>query len=170
MTLTNIEYGSLASSEVLNKNFSYLEKKVDEAFNATMTSISSMLSNIATINSRLSEQTEMLENNSSEITAKLEEYKNKTKIFIKKTCSLPYWEGITAIDLTQTYPVTMNGYFLIIPEKNSEGDVKINNTIINYNNSGIVLLPVKEGDKISSNISLQNAFFVPVINIIFDNF
>ena len=30
MSLTNIEYGSLASSEVLNQNFTYLDNKISE--------------------------------------------------------------------------------------------------------------------------------------------
>ena len=57
MALINIEYGSLASSETMNKNFSYLDDKISETSDAIMTTISSMLSSIATINSRLSEIT-----------------------------------------------------------------------------------------------------------------
>lgn len=170
MSLTNIEYGSLANSETLNKNFSYLENKIDEAFNSTMTSISSILSNIATINTRLSEQTEMVENNSQELSSKLDEYKNKTKIFIQKSSNLPAWNGITQIDLSNKYSVSSNGYLLIIPQNGSTGSININNTNIEYTNSTVALLPVKDGDSVTSNIILQKAYFIPATSIIFDNF
>lgn len=170
MSLINIEYGSLSSSETLNKNFTYLEKRIDEAFNSAMTSISSMLSNIATINTRISEQTEMVENNTSELSNKLDEYKNKTKIYIQESSILPYWNGAISIDLSKDYSAQSNGYLLLIPQEGSSGNVKINNTSISYSNQATILLPVKENDKITTNISLNSAFFIPVTNIIFENF
>ena len=170
MSLTNIEYGSLASSEILNNNFTYLEKKIEEAFNSTMTSISSMLSNIATINTRLSEQAEMVENNASELSSKLDDCKTKTKIFMQKSCSLPCWNGVSSIDLTKSYLAESNGYLLLIPQAGSEGILKINSTSIDCNNSEFVFLPIKEGDVVLANIVLQKALFVPVTNIMFDNF
>ena len=47
MSLINIEYGSLASSEVMNKNFLYLDDKIAESNNSIMTSISSILSRLS---------------------------------------------------------------------------------------------------------------------------
>ena len=58
MALVNIEYGSLASSEIMNKNFIYLDDKIAESSESIMTSISSILSNIATINTRLNDISE----------------------------------------------------------------------------------------------------------------
>ena len=170
MSLINIEYGSLASSEVLNKNFSHLEKKIDETFNSTMTSISSILSNIATINSRLSEQAEMVENNALEVSSMLDEYKNKTKIYMQKSCILPYWNGIRTIDISKNYSAETNGYLLLVPEENSVGNIKINNTTVNHKTTGIIVLPVKENDIVTTSIALQKAFFIPSTNIVFDNF
>ena len=58
MDLKIIEYGSLASSEIMNNNFSYLDEKIETNSEATNTSISSLLSNIATINTRLNDLVE----------------------------------------------------------------------------------------------------------------
>ena len=58
MALINIEYGSLASSETVNKNFTYLDEKIAESNESIMTSISSILSNIATINARINDISE----------------------------------------------------------------------------------------------------------------
>ena len=79
MALENIEYGSIASSETMNKNFSYLDNKIAETHESIMTSISSILSNIATINSRLSDLSEGIDNTSENLENKLEDYKLKTK-------------------------------------------------------------------------------------------
>ena len=43
MALINIEYGSLASSDTMNKNFMYLDDKIAESSESIMTSISSIL-------------------------------------------------------------------------------------------------------------------------------
>ena len=44
MALINIEYGSVARSDVLNKNFLYLDEKIADTNNSNATSISSILS------------------------------------------------------------------------------------------------------------------------------
>ena len=45
MALINIEYGSVARSEVLNKNFLYLDEKIADSNTSTATNISSIFSN-----------------------------------------------------------------------------------------------------------------------------
>ena len=82
MTLINIEYGSLASSETLNKNFIYLDKKISETTESIQASISSILSNITTINSRLNEISEVNTDTTEALSSRLEDYKSKTKILI----------------------------------------------------------------------------------------
>ena len=170
MSLINIEYGSLASSEILNKNFEYLEKKIEENTSSIMTSISSILSNIATINSRLGEQAELIDNNNSESMAKLEEYKNKTKIFVQQSSIIPHWNGCTAINIGTLYNVKANGYILIIPDENNDGNLKINTVTLAIENQGLVVLPVKENDVISSTISIKYAYFIPATELSFEGF
>lgn len=170
MALVNIEYGSLASSETMNKNFSYLEKKIDENSESVMTSISSILSNIATINTRLGDLSEIISDNKNEINAKLDEYKNKTKILVQQTTLLPHWNACRAVSIRNSYTVNTNGYLIILPESIVDGNIKINSTTIDLVNEGIIILPVKESDVITSTISIKRAFFLPVTEINIENF
>ena len=170
MSLINIEFGSLASSETLNKNFEYLEKRIEENNSSIMTSISSILSNIATINSRLGEQSELINNNNSESIAKLDEYKNKTKLMIQKSCLIPHWNGCFAITIGSLYNVKANGFILIIPEDSTDGNIKINTTTIALTNQSLIVLPVKENDVISTTSSINKAYFIPVTELYFEGF
>lgn len=171
MSLVNIEYGSLASSEILNKNFEYLEEKMEENMSSIMTSISSILSNIATINSHLGEQSELIENTNSEVVANIEEYKNKTKIAIQKSCMIPHWNGCAQVSIGSLYSVRANGYLLIIINKDStNGTLRVNTTTINVDNNKLIVLPVKQNDAISSTLLIDKALFIPVTEINFENF
>ena len=101
MTITNIEYGSLASSEILNNNFSFLEEKITNFNDEINTSISSILSNIATINTRLTEFPEVLANATQESDNKLQEFKSKILIAINKTSLLPDWKNIEIVKILE---------------------------------------------------------------------
>lgn len=54
MALTEIEYGSLASSAVLNNNFSYLENSIGSISDTIVSNNAGINSNIASINSTVS--------------------------------------------------------------------------------------------------------------------
>ncbi len=56
MALTRIEYGSLASSETMNNNFEYLDNKIAEASERITSTSASIYSNIASVNTQLSNQ------------------------------------------------------------------------------------------------------------------
>ena len=58
MPLTNIEYGSLASSEVMNDNFEYLDDRVTTVANNLTSTASTINSNIASMNSTFTLQNE----------------------------------------------------------------------------------------------------------------
>ena len=170
MTLINIEYGSLASSETMNKNFSYLDGKIENTSNNIMTSISSILSNIATINLRLSDMSELINDNNAEISAKVEEYKNKTKILLQQTTMIPCWNSCRSISINKSYSVSANGYLLIIPRASSSGIIKVNSTEIVVNSQNLISLPVKEGDVLTTTLDVAYAFFIPVMEINIENF
>src|SRR5574344_2027224 len=53
MTLTEIEYGSLASSATLNGNFQYLQAKITELSALITTETSSYSSDVATLNNSI---------------------------------------------------------------------------------------------------------------------
>ena len=54
MALTTIEYGTLASSSVMNNNFEYLDNRITSVSNTVSSNNSSILSNIASVNSSIS--------------------------------------------------------------------------------------------------------------------
>ena len=69
MALTNIEYGSMASSEVVNNNFQYLDDKIS--------SVSQSLSaNTATITSSISSLSAIVASNKAEAEESISEIKN----------------------------------------------------------------------------------------------
>lgn len=55
MTLTEIEYGSLASSAILNGNFNFLQEKITELSALITSETSSYSSSVATLNQSVSE-------------------------------------------------------------------------------------------------------------------
>ena len=55
MTLTEIEYGSLASSAILNGNFNFLQDKITELSALITSETSSYSSTVATLNKSISE-------------------------------------------------------------------------------------------------------------------
>ena len=54
MALTEIEYGALASSELMNNNFNYLDAKIGDVSEDVTSKVASINSNIATINNSIS--------------------------------------------------------------------------------------------------------------------
>lgn len=62
MALTEIEYGSLASSEIVNGNFTYLDNKISGVAENITTTAATINSNIATINSTMSAMREEINN------------------------------------------------------------------------------------------------------------
>lgn len=179
MSLINIEYGSLASSEVMNKNFLYLDDKIAESNNSIMTSISSILSNIATINSRLSDLSESVDDYVEEFNATVEDYKVKTKTLVNKGSMLPNWSGCYGIALSSNFTVPSNGYVLLLPVANSVGNLYLNDRISismkqrnsNYDNASELLsIPVRKGDVIRCDASLSASYFLPSAEISIENF
>lgn len=54
MALTEIEYGSLASSEVMNNNFEYLDNKISDVSENLASNVATINANIATANTSIS--------------------------------------------------------------------------------------------------------------------
>lgn len=170
MTLTNIEYGSLASSATLNNNFEYLEDKIDDSSESIMTSISSILSNIATINSRLGELSDTSSAAITNLTNKLDEYKAKMKIIIMKSSMIPNWAASTLISTVPNFKATSNGYVLLNIEFGTKEDILVNSSKITLNNkyteSGqVITIPLNKGDTLSCTAEVRNAYFLPAAEI-----
>lgn len=169
MDLKIIEYGSLASSEIMNNNFSYLDKKIETNLEATDTAVSSLFSNIATINTRLNDLVETFGDALEAANTKIDDYKNKTKLMISENSMVPNWMGCVAIGDLNSYTIQKSGYLLLILEGISNKEIFINDVVIPLN-STISYLPVKEGDIISSNLENIKAYYIPATCISIENF
>lgn len=169
MTLTNIEYGSLASSEVLNDNFSYLNDKIEDEIATLNTNISSILSNIATINSRIGDLSDEFETDIELLDAKLEDYKTKIMSAINGASMAPNWLRASEINDITNYEVSDNGFLLINPSSNSSGNITVNNIVVSAKSvvnsddysSELITLPVKKDDVVTVSFEFNNAYFVP---------
>ena len=180
MALINIEYGSLASSEIMNKNFMYLDDKIADTSESIMTSISSILSNIATINTRLNEISENMSDSVQNLVNSIDETKTKTKILVNKACMVPHWENSSMVNLSVNSPYTVksNGYVLILPETAGAGNIIINGKAVTFktrasiydNGSQLVAIPVADGDIVSTTIGLSSVYFLPVCEVNLENF
>lgn len=180
MALINIEYGSIASSETMNTNFSYLDEKINTSNTQINTSISSILSNIATINSRLTEISENVTSSVASLQSTIADYKTKTKLLVLNSGMVPNWTACRSISFTSgtDFTATSNGYILFLPEAAGSGNLTINNSAVSlktranaYDNAAeLIIIPVKSGDVASTTMSSQAAYFVPAAEISVENF
>ena len=81
MALTTIKYGELASSEVVNNNFKYLDDKISNLNETVTSNKAGMNSNIASINSSITTINENMTKN----VEKLEESINEAKSFFSES-------------------------------------------------------------------------------------
>ena len=179
MALINIEYGSLASSETMNKNFMYLDDKIADTSESIMTSISSILSNIATINTRLNDISENMSDSLQNLENKIEENKSKTKILVNKANMSPDWSNCVQISLnaSKNYTVSMNGYILMLPGSSSNNELSINSRQIEFklknitNSYGqIMFIPVVSGDVLSTSTNIDKLYFLPAKEAVVEGF
>jgi len=180
MTLTTITHGSIASSETMNNNFSYLDEKINTSNTQINSSISSILSNIATINNSLSELSESVTASIEELQATLADYKNKTKLLVANSTIVPNWSSCKTITLTTetSYTALLNGYVLILPETSGKGTIAVNNVSVNFktranaydNGAELISIPIKSGDVVSTTTAIEAAYFVSSAEITVENF
>ncbi|MBQ4114938.1 hypothetical protein IJD34_05995 [bacterium] len=178
MALINIEYGSLASSDTMNKNFIYLEDKIAENSESVMTSISSILSNIATINSRLADLAEDVSETNLSLNSKIEDYKLKTKLLVNLASMVPNWAECYSVDLNSEFVAPSNGYLLIIPYSNAQGNLLVNDTEIKLkvrassddNAAELMSIPLYEGDRAYSTMNFNTIYFLPSKEISLEEF
>lgn len=169
MDLKIIEYGSLASSEIMNNNFSYLDEKIETNSEATNTSISSLLSNIATINTRLNDLAEALADAVDANNLKLDDYKNKTNLLVLENTMVPNWLGCLPIEDLNSYEINKNGYLLLILDDMSDVSILINEVAVLLNPL-VSCIPVKNGDVVTCTNEFKKAYFVPATFTAIENF
>ncbi|MCQ2754407.1 MAG: hypothetical protein MJ231_05085 [bacterium] len=170
MALINIEYGALASSETMNRNFSYLDDKISEKAESVSTRISSISSQIATINSRIDDISDDLQDTVTDISSVINQVKTDTTTGINAITMLPNWAGLISISKPNQYVVPANGYLLLLPVPNNRGNLQINSVTIllkevtheNDNASLMYFIPLKKRDKVTCGFNIYNAYFLPI--------
>ena len=104
MPLTNIEYGSLASSEVMNDNFEYLDNCITNVATNLAATNSNLNSSIANISSNFSQQNESMRTDISNLEDYAEQIRND---FDSQNNAPDYSLGI---GITMPYTVISDGY------------------------------------------------------------
>jgi len=177
MALTNIAYGSLASSSVMNSNFQYLDNKITTSTSGLSTNISSLSSNIATINSRLSEIAEDVEDAVDDLEEEISSIVQSIGETTNSLSMLPQWSSCVAIGNLSNYSVPSNGYIIAVPGAVATGYLTINgvSTVFKYrghendNSSQWVAIPVKKNDVVTCTCGLDHKYFLPVCEGVFGN-
>lgn len=86
MALTEIEYGALASSDVMNNNFEYLDNRITDVSETLIETNAAINSNIVTINGSISSLTEevnqSLEELNSNITQETEQTFSENGLYV----------------------------------------------------------------------------------------
>ena len=170
MSLINIEYGSIASSDVMNQNFSFLEEKINNNSESVNESVVSILANIATLNLKMNDLTSEVSNYIKEISESIDNLKSDVGINLNKVSMVPNWNAKFTISDMSYYKSIQNGYLLLIPKVGAEGDLTINErkVDINFATGSLVVLPIMSGDIISSNIEFTSSYFLPVLVVTLD--
>ena len=104
MALENIEYGSLASSELMNDNFEYLDNRISGLAEIQAGDVSSIYSSIANMNNSISQQNESFASDISNLEDYAESIRND---FDAQNNAPDYSLGIA---ITLPYTVQYDGY------------------------------------------------------------
>ena len=104
MALEHIEYGSLASSEIMNNNFEYLDNRISSVAEMQATESSNIYSHVANINTNLSQQDTNL---AADISSLQEDVNTLTNAFNAQNNAPDYSR---AIGISLPYTVQNDGY------------------------------------------------------------
>ena len=165
MTLNNIEYGSIASSDILNKNFSLLNNKISANNDVISAELSSVMSNIASINLKLNELSDEISDAHFMLISQINDLKNRIQIVINDVNLLPEWKEIISVEKLIDLNIESNGYLYLVPQ-NGNAKVDINGALIDV--SSPIFIPIKFGDVINSTSEWSAISFLPIYNVLFD--
>ena len=176
MALTNIEYGSIANSKVLNDNFTYLEKKMDnyttdlESVEGALTS--AMNSQFETLSLGLKENTEELQADIDDLTESVTKNKEEVDDAIANVYNWitpDYTKGVTV-----SYPKADSrwkapnyGVYVTFLRGNTNAQLYINNTASAYKLCTAYsefIIPVAKDDELywdKAVVSVTTSTFYP---------
>lgn len=165
MALEHIEYGSLASSEVMNDNFEYLDDRISGLAETQTSDISGIYSSIASLSSSLSEQNESMASDLED----LEDYAQGIRSDLDAKNHAPNYARGVAISLP--YTASKNGYvYAGVDGIDSVRYVYVNNHIVHghcgysggYKVYSGSLFRVNKGDVITCPRTYGNYYFYPM--------
>lgn len=104
MPLTHLEYGSLASSSVMNDNFEYLDNRITTVANNLVSNSSGVYSSLSSLSSSFSEQTENIVSDISDLSSEVSEIR---EIIEAHNTAPDYSLGVA---ITMPYTVEADGY------------------------------------------------------------
>lgn len=166
MSLTHIEYGSLASSAVMNDNFEYLDDRITTVANSLTSNTSSINSNIASLNSTFSQTTDELASDISDLETYAQnlrsdfenqnhapDYSNGIGITLPYTAEADGWAYVRIYTGDSVLSVFVNGKPVLARSASQYGGVS---------SQGSSIFRVSTDDEITTNGSLQDAYFYPM--------
>ncbi len=133
MSLTHIEYGSLASSEVMNNNFEFLDDRITTVAGNLSSAVSGINSGIASINSNLSESINDIESDLDTLETDVSEVRTD---FYSRYYT-PNYNNAIAVNYTSGDTVGFNGWlgiYYATQDANQQMFMKINGVPV----SGII--------------------------------
>lgn len=112
MSLENIEYGSLASSEVVNNNFEYLDERITDTANKIYSNNANLESKIANLNSSLTNTKNDLDSKITEANKNLTSGLGKNGLYITQYRNGTSWCREYFSDAEKTNRVWLEQGFL----------------------------------------------------------
>ena len=172
MPLTNIEYGSLASSEVMNDNFEYLDNRITTVAESLTSTSSSIYSNIESVNNTFTQNNQERIEDISDLNGAVDTLNNNLNTLtnnVNSTNNAPdYSKGVS---ISMPYTVTKNGYvYAGVNGYDSTRFVKVNGKIVHghcgysggiYVYSGSIFR-VTPGDTVTCDLTMGNYYFYPM--------
>lgn len=162
MSLTEIEYGALASSEVMNNNFQYLDNKISDVSENLSSTTAIINTNIATANSSISNLGESmnksLENMKTNLTTAMNDIASKNGLYITTYTSGTSWYREYFSDAATTKKVWLEqGGLVKVAMRTGTTTVKLlkeysntNFTVLLGNNAGVESNPFVSSKTVST--------------------
>lgn len=170
MPLINIEYGSLASSDTMNQNFSFLDDKITDVSTEVDENLATIVANVSNINSQLNEITSEINNVSRDLFSQIEALKYNVQNALNTIVIFPNWNARFEIsDLTE-YEALQNGFLMLALKTNTSGKLLINSREVEgvTTAGNTMILPIKKGDIISSTLTFDVCCFIPTSGVVLD--
>lgn len=165
MALEHIEYGSLASSAMMNDNFEYLDDRISGLAESLASDISGVCSSIASISSSVSEQNAALSSSISSLNSYAQAIRQDLDA---KNHAPNYSKGIA---ITLPYTASKNGYvYAGVDGMDSVKYVYVNNHIVHghcgysggYRVYSGSLFRVNKGDTVTCSKTYGHYYFYPM--------